>query len=426
MSSIADRINMIIVAMPFPHTGGGYRALLSIKEYVKRGINPLLILPWKFRLTTQEKKEDLSFLLKEGIKVYGDALLPWIFPSHLPFKRSLTNLLVSKHFSLIKIRFKENFIYKPHCVMTMHEGVDSITTCLRISEILSLKRIALLQLPPFYEDQQRVKNIEEAYRSWLEIIGGFKMNIPRIIVRWLEKSTSKNMKQLLNSFDLILAVSKSIPMEMGREWSNKIITLDPGVGLSQEDIQLINDLSKRIRDKEKIVVFGGRPSPEKGIVEALIVFKNVVKNIGRDYKLAITGNISAEIREKIKIFCNKLGIEDNIIFYGFLPREERLSIVAKSKVMLYPSHVDAFPYAILESLYLNTPVVAYDIPALRIYYNDIEGVILVKESDIETLTSKTIETINNKNIHIEKPKFIKNWDKIMDKEVKIIKTLFEI
>ncbi|MEM2825012.1 MAG: glycosyl transferase family 1, partial [Candidatus Bathyarchaeia archaeon] len=80
-----------------------------------------------------------------------------------------------------------------------------------------------------------------------------------------------------------------------------------------------------------------------------------------------------------------------------------------------------FPYAVLESLYLNTPVVAYDIPALRIYYNRLEGVSLVKELDIEALAQKVVETIERRNTSVERPKFIKSWDKIMDEETNLIK-----
>lgn len=92
-------------------------------------------------------------------------------------------------------------------------------------------------------------------------------------------------------------------------------------------------------------------------------------------------------------------------------------------MMLYPSHMDSFPYAVLEALYLNTPVVAYNIPALKIYYENIEGITLVKESDIETLIQESIEIIKAKNINIEKPKFTKSWDEIMKEETTIIKNI---
>ncbi|MEM2167701.1 MAG: glycosyltransferase family 4 protein [Candidatus Bathyarchaeia archaeon] len=209
-------------------------------------------------------------------------------------------------------------------------------------------------------------------------------------------------------------------MEMGEGWLNKIISLDPGVALSQEDILSINNMSKR--KKEKIVVFSGGLSPRKGIIEALIAFKKIIKNIGRDYKLAVAGKISDENLKKIRAFCSRLGIRDNVLFYGFLPREKYLAVVAKSKVMLYPSHVDSFSYAVLEALHLNTPVVAYDIPALRIYYSGLEGVALVKELDVEALAQKTVEIIEKKKVFVEKPKFKKNWDEIMDEETNIIKS----
>ncbi|MEM1562514.1 MAG: glycosyltransferase family 4 protein [Candidatus Bathyarchaeia archaeon] len=418
---MSDEVNMIIVAMPFPYTGGGgYRALLSIKEYRKRGINPFLVLPWslKFQFTAQEG----LFLLREGIRVYGSARLPRVFSLYFPFRRSLANFYTFKRLPTIKIEINRDIASASHCVMSMHEGVDAITTCLRISEVFSLKRIALLQLPPFYEDPQRLKSIEEARYLWLEAIEDFRMRASWSIIREIERGISKNVKRLLNDFDLVLAVSKSIPMEMGGEWSKKVVPLDPGVALSQEDMQLINNLSRRTREKEKIVVFGGRPSPEKGLIEALIAFREIRKNCGQDFKLAITGRISDENLRKIRAFCDRLGIKDNVLFYGFLPREERLTIVAKSMVMLYPSHTDAFPYAVLESLHLNTPVVAYNIPALRAYYSGLDGITLVKESDIEALAQKTIEKIKGKNIHVEKPKFTKSWNEIMDEEVALIKS----
>ncbi|MEM2234196.1 MAG: glycosyltransferase [Desulfurococcaceae archaeon] len=420
----ANEINMIVVAMPFPHVGGGgYRALISIREYKKRGINPFLILPWgsNFQLTAQEK----LFLLREGLRVYGSAMLPRVFSFRFPLRRSLAELYTSRCLPAVKIEIDRDIASNSHCIMSMHEGVDAITTCLRIGEIFSLKRIILLQLPPFYGDLQRLKNIEEAHYLWLEAIKGFRAHALWSIVMEVRRGISRGVKRLLNDFDLILAVSKSIPMEMGREWFNKVVPLDPGVALSHEDILLINNVLRRTREKEKIVVFGGRPSSEKGLIEALIAFREIRRNCSQDLKLAITGRILDEDLRRIRAFCNKQGIKDNVLFYGFLPREERLTIVAKSMVMLYPSHVDAFSYAVLESLHLNTPVVAYDIPALRIYYSGLEGITLVKESDIEALAQKSIEIIERKDIHVEKPKFTKSWDEIMDEETKLIKSIIE-
>ncbi|MEM0049509.1 MAG: hypothetical protein QXW39_03115 [Candidatus Bathyarchaeia archaeon] len=83
-------VNAIVVTMPFPFMSrGGYRALLSIKEYKRRGINPFLVLPWNFQFFSQEKREeDLRLLSREGINVYGVSLLPWCARSNIPMRIS--------------------------------------------------------------------------------------------------------------------------------------------------------------------------------------------------------------------------------------------------------------------------------------------------------------------------------------------------
>jgi len=424
MTQPTDVINMIAVAMPFPHGGGGYRALLAIKEYKKRGINPFLILPWTFNLdTSDEILKNIRFLLREEINVYGDVLLPRFFSFNLPFKKALAKLLISKNLLDPRLRIKtKNIANILHCVMSMHEGFDAVTTSLKISEMFSIRKIVLLQLPPFYGNSHRDKLIKEAYNLWFNVVfDPFLRRTLQVLQQKMFNSVQSKLKTLLNDFDLLIAVSRSIPIEMGEKWLNKVVFLDPGVALSKEDIRLITRIRNTVRKKDKIVVFGGRPRPEKGIIEALIAWKHILKSVSQSYKLVVTGIIKPKIMNKLKKFCRKLGIEEKISFLGYISREKRLSLLAKARMMIYPSHVDAFSYSVLEALNLNTPVVAYDIPAIRMYYDKLEGVTLVKESDVEALAQKTIETIENKYVRVETPKFAKTWDEIMDEETSLIK-----
>lgn len=421
---------MFAVAAPFPYTGGGgYRAFLAIKKYKRRGINPFLILPWTFYIDTlKEMRANIHFLLKEGIGIYGCALPPRFFSIiDFPFKRGLARLLASKGLFKTNLQLKAKIVPKPHCVMSMHESLDSITVSSEIGETFSLKRIALLQLPPFYGDTSRNARIEEAYHLWFNVIysNPILKKTLSVLQRGTFYSVQKYLKVLLNNFDLLIAVSKSIPIEMGEKWINRVISLDPGVALPKEDIFLISKLRKTSVKKDKVVIFGGRPRPDKGIIEALLAWKSIVKNVGQNYKLIVTGSIRPTFVKKLRKFCRNLNIINSVIFTGFISRKERLSLIARAKMMLYPSHVDAFPYAMLEALNLNTPVVAYDIPALKIYYKGLNGVILVKESDIEALIQKSIEALKNKKICVGKPKLTKNWDEIINEETRLIKGLCE-
>jgi glycosyltransferase involved in cell wall biosynthesis len=417
------KINMAMVAMPFPYTGGTYRALLSLKEYKKRDINPYLVLPWTFNFNPPEKMEkDVRFLIRNRISIHGNVLLPRIFLYRLPLRKSVIQMLTTLNLLRTKIVIRSERNFKFHCVMSMHESLDSIATAFKIGETFSLKRIVLLQLPPFYKDEERRKRIKEAENLWFKIVypDPLLREPWKVLLEKIERNGQKTIKKLLNKFDLIIAVSRAIPLEMGEEWFNKVISLDPGVALSNEDARLINKILRRTKEKDRIVI-SGTASPKKGLIEGLIVWRHILKSINQDYKLVVTGNIQPNILNRLNAFCQELGIEDKVLFTGFVSREKRLSLIAKSKLMIYPSHVDAFPYTVLEALNLKTPVVAYDIPALRIYYNNLEGVTLVKESDIEALAQKSVEAIENRHVNVETPKIVKTWDNIMDEETSLIK-----
>jgi glycosyltransferase involved in cell wall biosynthesis len=90
--------------------------------------------------------------------------------------------------------------------------------------------------------------------------------------------------------------------------------------------------------------------------------------------------------------------------------------------MLYPSHVDAFSFAVLESLLLGTPVVGYNIPALQMYYGGLSGVALEEEGDIEAMTTATLDMLENK-CDIEAPR-MRDWKDIVKEEMDIIEELF--
>jgi glycosyltransferase involved in cell wall biosynthesis len=210
---------------------------------------------------------------------------------------------------------------------------------------------------------------------------------------------------------------------MGEKWFNKILSLDPGVSLDEKDLEIMREIKSRAREKENYIVFGGRASVDKGLVDALLVYK-VLTKYHPDLKLVFTGKTTSRLLFYIRKICRKLDIENKIVFTGYVSREKRFEIVAKSRLMIYPSHVDAFPYAVLESLHLGTPVVAYKIPAIEMYYNRSFGVELVKEWDLEDLTVKSLDLLEKKIDHTEPPK-IKSWREIMDEEIEIISRLIE-
>ncbi|MEM4650055.1 MAG: glycosyltransferase [Candidatus Bathyarchaeia archaeon] len=421
--------NIIVISTPVKVGGGGsLRAFRSIKAYCKK-FNTYLFIPhdgYKYFAQIKNKHSDINELIIEGVRIFGYSKLKnFIYKlDHIPKIRVFTRIMplaIPKVFVLFK--FAAEKIQKPKVVISLHECLDSLYAAVLLSKAFNCKSLALLQLPPFYGSKKRISNILEAYKLWCDVLleNKTKAYAAFFFKKFLDNIHTHNAMKLLNKFSRIIAVSKSIPYEMGPEWISKIIALDPGVSLDEEDEHMINLIRNEKHVKKDYVIFGGRPGDAfKGLIEALIVFKTISKE-NPNLKLICTGNIGKIVLARINKFCHKLKINDKVVFMGFKERFERFKFVAESKLMLYPSHMDAFSYAVLESLCLGTPVVGYKIPALETYYNGLQGVKLVEEGDIETLAIEALNMLKEK-CEVEKPQ-IRKWKDIMNEEIKHIEEL---
>lgn len=419
---------IMVVALPLPSTGGGMRALRSINEYTKH-FDVHLFLPYGIKRYAQTFSESLSNFIKSRIIISGfskpSTMIEYLGDTFIG--RVLHNLL--NPMFILKAKPKLFLRYNYKCVISLHETMDSIYAGYILKEIFNIPAVCMLQLPPFYGSRERLRNIMKSHILWRKytMISDLVKSLSTIetILEYnvTNSVTERIHNHILQRYDIIMAVSRSIPYEMGGKWIDKVYAFNPGVSLDEEDLKTIESIKSRVKDKDKYMVFGGRPIAAKGLVEALIVLKLISKRFSH-IRLVFTGSIDSNSIRKIMYICKKLGIEDKVAFTGFLPRDKRFEIVAKATLMLYPSHVDSFPYAVLEALHLGTPVVAYNIPALEIYYSRSPGVKLVKEWDLETLAVEAINVLEKGIETIEPPK-IPSWREIMNMEIDIIKKLIE-
>src|SRR5437879_12682196 len=87
---------------------------------------------------------------------------------------------------------------------------------------------------------------------------------------------------------------------------------------------------------------------------------------GRDVQIAVCG--SPQFPRHLALFerrVRSLGVEKNLAMLRWLSREDLYATIRRSKLLLYPSYVDAFSITVLESRCLGVPVLAYAIAALR-------------------------------------------------------------
>ena len=124
-------------------------------------------------------------------------------------------------------------------------------------------------------------------------------------------------------------------------------------------------------------VYVGRFHPHKGFLDLPLIAARMNQALGRDVKIAVCG--SPQFPRHLALFerrVRSLGVEKNLVMLRWLSREDLYATIRRSKLLLYPSYVDAFSITVLESLCLGVPVLAYAIDALRMIWAARKGVYL--------------------------------------------------
>ncbi|MCY0859466.1 MAG: glycosyltransferase family 4 protein [Sulfolobaceae archaeon] len=267
---------------------------------------------------------------------------------------------------------------EPDIVYDMHEDAITLKVSYNLAKRAKVPLVKLLHDEPFRYSYGR------GYRRIMGIKGFAYDTLMYFFYRIDRKAYIQAMKE--GVLKGILAVSKA-PVYLSKidilasKYGVPVKVLYPGNAYNQELISKFRNLN----NKEDYAVFFARLVPQKGIRELPKIARRLEK-----YKVIVFGKFQDESEEKRFM----KSITSNVEYRGYRPVEELYQTVAKAKVVIYPSHQDGFSLVVLDSVALGTSVVAYDIPAIRFVYGNIGPVKIVKEYDIEALSSKVKEVLD--------------------------------
>ncbi|MFH0969229.1 MAG: glycosyltransferase family 1 protein [Patescibacteria group bacterium] len=187
------------------------------------------------------------------------------------------------------------------------------------------------------------------------------------------------------------------------------------------------DIKNKYNLPEKFILYIGTMQPRKNIPFLIRSFAKIKEKIP-EIKLVLAGNKNAHnfdkrIDEEIK----KLGIENEIIFSGFVDEEDKAALFRLSEIFVYPSLYEGFGIPILEAMSRKVPVLASDIPVHReiggeaALYFDISSIDDFSEKLYNSLTD---ENLRNKLISsgLERINLF-SWQKSAEKLLDIYKKL---
>ncbi|WP_187146333.1 glycosyltransferase family 4 protein [Thermofilum pendens] len=306
----------------------------------------------------------------------------------------------------------------------LHENIDYLYAGYLLGKASGAPAMVLLQNPPLFGSKKRLSEILKAVYLWEKLTSASTLEEAYATVRLARLQVRRpieeaRIRMLLNKYSLVVGVSRATVLEMGEPWFSKAFYLDPGVNLNEEEVHLLSRIRKSVKEKENCILYKGGLTPVKGILDVLLAYRLIRKERG-DLKLVITGKLDSKTHRKLLVALKKLNLKDYVVLTGFISREQLFELNAKARLLLHPSHMDSFPYTVLESLHAGTPVVGYDIPALKIYYGGLPGVRLVREGDVEALATEAIDMLERSPKEVNPPS-LKSWNEIIEEELSLVK-----
>src|SRR5690606_27242580 len=134
----------------------------------------------------------------------------------------------------------------------------------------------------------------------------------------------------------------------------KIRTIEIGVE-KKEFTGLPEDLS-HIFSMGPVITNIGSFVPEKNHMGLLRIFHGLRRKIPKAQLLLIgKGPLEFQMKEAV----SKLGMDQSVHFLGY--RKDVLEILHNSEVFVLPSLIEGLPAVILEAMYCETPVIAYNV-----------------------------------------------------------------
>lgn len=273
------------------------------------------------------------------------------------------------------------------------------------------------------------------YVSSFGLLGALSFSHPLIISVWGSDIFSfpnysllhkLSVKYSLSKADKILSTS-NIMAEETRKYCVKDIVITPfGV-----DVEKFKPVKVKSIFSNSDFVIGTIKKLEKkyGIIYLIKSFKILIEKYpGRSFKLLITGE--GFERENLENLTKELGIEDNVIFTGFISQEKIPDYFNMLDVCCIPSIEDSesFGVSAIEASACGIPVVASRVGGLPEVVEDGITGFLVKKEDPYAIVEAIEKILNNEALKTElgrngRAKIIKqyDWNDSVNKMVSIYK-----
>ncbi len=226
----------------------------------------------------------------------------------------------------------------------------------------------------------------------------------------------------------VIVTTEAMKREVGGhfELSTKKMATIPNA-IDQKKFDIVID-RKSIKQRyatphEKIVLFVGRLTPQKGVEYLIHAVPQILRH-HPEAKFVIVGE--GWLRSNLEQLARNSGHSEKIFFTGFLSERDLLEIMSSADVLVLPSIYEPFGIVALEGLAAGIPVVASRIDGLAEVINHNKNGILVYPRNPESIAWGVNQILSDSNYARllctngqKKLRKTYNWDAVAEKTERV-------
>ncbi len=179
--------------------------------------------------------------------------------------------------------------------------------------------------------------------------------------------------------------------ELVNRWGLERFAAKCRVGQSQHVDPGVFKVMKPISERERIVGYVGRLSPEKGIREMVEAVPLVLAHDG-GIRFLITGDgpLAEDIRQKVR----SAGLEEIVQLTGRVPYGDIPGLLNRCRLLVMPSRSEGLPSTLLEALACGTPVLATPVGAVADIISEGETGYFLKNTTSEEIAGGILKALD--------------------------------
>ncbi|MBQ4834140.1 glycosyltransferase family 4 protein [Pseudoalteromonas sp. MMG010] len=203
-----------------------------------------------------------------------------------------------------------------------------------------------------------------------------------------EKKQQIKIAKIFNQVDRVIVLSS--------QWLQWVSTI---IDDSSKIRVIYNSVDSLTFDRESIqpgtILFLGRLGGRKGVADLIQAFYQVHKKVPNS-RLILGGDGDLNV---FKQQAKELGIEEQVIFLGWVNGQDKLDWLARADVFCLPSYNEGFPMGVLEAMSAQKAIIASRAGGIPDAIEDEKSGLLFDAGDVAELSRLLTLAIDNRSLN---------------------------